>query len=456
LEELKLDQVYLGDCLERMKEWPDHCFDHCITDPPFNMSKKNGLGWAFSSHVTMQEVWDRFSEDEFFRFNTEWLSEVCRLVKPNGSILVFGTYHNIYQIGFILQDMLKRHILNSITWFKPNAQPNITGRTLTESTEQIIWAINETSDKAKAWEFNYWKAKELADDKQMRNRWFPPEDAMEVVVPVVSPKERKFGRHPTQKPIALIDRLVVIATRTGDSILDPFAGTGTVALSALRYRRRYVLIEKSPEYVSVANNRIAELMNTARVKILASRDGGVGEFSDDELAILTEVPVPQADHLDLVCEVPSYVLGGANTRRKISDRLQYADQLKYVGRQGPYYADAAMALGLVRPAGSKGNTGQRLEVTELGAEILKVSKTQLAALKRHIVLNSPILKYIAAQLGIEITDTANDETPNHLLLHEAKIAEALEGLGLSRITAQRRTTTLCSWLKQLTQLTLSV
>ena len=96
-----------GDALATMRGWPDACIDHCIADPPFNMSKRRGLGWAFSSHVTMAESWDRFGEDEFFQFNVEWLREVCRVVKPNGNILVFGTYHNIYQLGFILQSGLE-------------------------------------------------------------------------------------------------------------------------------------------------------------------------------------------------------------------------------------------------------------------------------------------------------------------------------------------------------------
>ena len=160
-----------------MAAWPDACVDHCIADPPFGIASgsgrrgKRGLGWAFSSHVTMQETWDRFSHDDFFQFNVRWLSEVCRVVKPNGNILVFGTFHNIYQLGFILQSVLNRRILNSIVWFKPNAQPNITARTLTESTEQIIWAVNETPERAKKWTFNYWDAKELAGGRQMRNLW---------------------------------------------------------------------------------------------------------------------------------------------------------------------------------------------------------------------------------------------------------------------------------------------
>jgi site-specific DNA-methyltransferase (adenine-specific) len=196
----------------------------------------------------MQEVWDQFSQDEFFQFNVRWLSEVCRVVKPNGNILVFGTFHNIYLLGFILQNVLNRRILNSIVWFKPNAQPNITARTLTESTEQIIWAVNETPEKARKWTFNYWEAKELAGGRQMRNLW---------EFPVTPKSERENGHHPSQKPLALVERLVQVATRPEELILDPFAGAGTLALAARRQGRRWLLIESEGEYVETARRRLA-------------------------------------------------------------------------------------------------------------------------------------------------------------------------------------------------------
>src|SRR5438045_1193755 len=99
----RVGEVTLGDCLEVMRGWPDACIDHCIADPPFNISKKQGLSWAFSSHVTMHEQWDRFSPDDFQQFNLDWLREVCRVTRPNGNLLVFGTYHNIYLLGYLLQ-----------------------------------------------------------------------------------------------------------------------------------------------------------------------------------------------------------------------------------------------------------------------------------------------------------------------------------------------------------------
>lgn len=254
-------QIIAGDALEVMRGWPDACVDHCIVDPPFNIGSgsgrrgKGGLGWAFSSHVTMQEAWDRFSKDDFFAFNAAWLREVCRVVRPNGNLLVFGTYHNIYQLGFILQHVLERRVLNSIIWFKPNAQPNITARALTESTEQIVWAVNESPARATGWIFNYWDAKAMNGGKQMRNLW---------EIPVTSQKERAAGKHPSQKPLALLERLVLLATQPGDLVLDPFGGAGTLALAAEKHGRRWLTIERVAEYVDLARRRLAEQRGAPR------------------------------------------------------------------------------------------------------------------------------------------------------------------------------------------------
>jgi site-specific DNA-methyltransferase (adenine-specific) len=248
------NRLIVGDCLRVMREWPDGCIDHCIVDPPFNIGSgsgrksKNGLSWAFSSHVTMEETWDAFTKNEFFEFNVAWLREVSRVVKPNGNILVFGTYHNIYQLGFILQQVLERRILNSVVWFKPNAQPNITARTLTESTEQIIWAVNETPAKATGWTFNYWDAKEMNGGKQMRNMW---------EFPVTPAKERASGKHPSQKPLRLVERAVLLASQAGELLLDPFGGAGTLAVAAARHERDWLLIESVAEYAEIAERRIA-------------------------------------------------------------------------------------------------------------------------------------------------------------------------------------------------------
>ncbi|MEK7692977.1 MAG: site-specific DNA-methyltransferase [Chloroflexota bacterium] len=247
------NQLITGDCLEVMRGWPDGCIDHCIVDPPFNIGSgsgrkgKAGLAWAFSSHVTMDEAWDTFTKDDFYAFNVAWLREVARVVKPNGNILVFGTYHNIYQLGFILQHVLDRRILNSVVWFKPNAQPNITARTLTESTEQIIWAVNGTPAKATGWTFNYWDAKEMNGGKQMRNLWD---------FPVTSKKERAAGKHPSQKPLALLERAVLLASQPGELLLDPFGGAGTLGVAAAKHQREWIMVESVPEYAAIARTRL--------------------------------------------------------------------------------------------------------------------------------------------------------------------------------------------------------
>jgi site-specific DNA-methyltransferase (adenine-specific) len=242
----KENSLYEGDCIEIMKQWEDNSFDHCITDPPYNMSKKNGLGWAYSSHVTMTEEWDMFSREDYLEFSRAWLKEVIRLVKPNGNIFVFGSFHNIYDLGHILNEFGLR-IINSIVWFKPNAQPNITRRMLTESTEHILWACNAPADKAKGWVFNYDTAKRLNGGKQMRNLWS---------IPYPSRKERQFGKHPSQKAANLLSRLILIGTEPEDLILDCFAGSGTTGIAAQSFDRRWVMIENNPEYAELARSRL--------------------------------------------------------------------------------------------------------------------------------------------------------------------------------------------------------
>jgi site-specific DNA-methyltransferase (adenine-specific) len=241
--------IYEGDCIEVMRRWEDNCVDHCITDPPYNISKKNGLGWAFSSHVTMSEEWDIFPRAEYLDFCRTWLTEVCRVVRPNGNIFVFGSFHNIYDLGHILHELDLR-IINSIVWFKPNAQPNITCRTLTESTEHVIWACNAPNDKATGWVFNYDIAKALNGGKQMRNMWS---------IPYPSKSERRYGRHPSQKAIKVITRIMLIATNLGDLVLDCFGGSGTTAVVAQSFDRRWVMIENSPEYNEIAKRRLANV-----------------------------------------------------------------------------------------------------------------------------------------------------------------------------------------------------
>ncbi len=247
IESPRPNQIFCSDALSLMKKWPDQCLDACITDPPYNIAKKRkGLRWAFSSHVTMQSEWDRFMEIDYEAFTMAWLKEVCRIIKKNGNIFVFGTYHNIYLIGAIAQKLDLR-IVNSIVWAKPNAQPNITCRMLTESTEQVIWLCNNTVKKASKWTFNYEEAKKLNDGRQMRNFWS---------IPLTPTSEKACGKHPSQKPLKLMERLVLLATNPNDIVLDCFAGSGSTLLACKKNGRSFVGIEQSPEYCAISEARL--------------------------------------------------------------------------------------------------------------------------------------------------------------------------------------------------------
>ncbi len=249
-ENLPGGQILCGDCLSILPSLPRSAFDCCIADPPFNTSQKKGLGWAFSSHITMQESWDIFSKDEYFQFTLDWVTEILRVVKTNGNIFVFGSFHNIFTLGFILQNIFDRRIITQIVWYKPNAQPNITCRMFTESTEFILWAVNNESKKAKNWTFNYQTMKAMNNNKQMRNMW---------EIPLIKPSERKHGRHPSQKPLQVVERLVLAGTNEGDLILDPFSGTGTTGVVAEKQNRQWVMVEKEEEYNQIAQRRLHEL-----------------------------------------------------------------------------------------------------------------------------------------------------------------------------------------------------
>ncbi len=255
--------LVLGDSLDLLTRLPSGHFDACIADPPYNMSKKKGLAWAFSKHVTMQETWDRFSQDEYVEFTAKWLAEVSRVVKPNGNLFLFGTYHNIYTMGFLIQRMDLK-ILNSIIWTKPNAQPNITCRMLTESSEQLIWVANNPVKQATKWTFNYADAKVMNGGKQMRNVWEFP----------LTPKRERIGGHPNQKPEAILKRIVRIGTEPGDLILDPFSGSGTTGFAALAEGRRFFHFERDPKYFAVQKERFGR----------AGQDKQVAFLEADEMA----------------------------------------------------------------------------------------------------------------------------------------------------------------------------
>jgi len=248
----------VGDCLTFLRSLPDASIDHCITDPPYNISGYDGkrkIGWLESNSTwkseknftKIDENWDKFSDSDYESFTLEWLAEIKRVVKPNGNILVFGSYHNIYQVGVTLEK-LDLKINNSIIWYKRNAFPNITGRMLCESTEQIVWAVNGSKKKATRWVFNYEELKKLTENgKQMRNMWD---------IPMTPTSERKFGKHPSQKPMALSERLIIGFTNPGDLVIDPFLGSGSFLLAAQGLGRKFLGIDREEEYTELAKRRL--------------------------------------------------------------------------------------------------------------------------------------------------------------------------------------------------------
>ena len=257
-----INKILNNDSLTLLPKIPENSFHHCITDPPYNISGYDGkrvIGWYNSNKIWKEEKkfnkisegWDSFSDDEYMIFSKFWIEQIMRIVKPNGNILIFGTYHNIYKLGSLLTN-LERKINNSIIWYKRNAFPNITRRMFCESTEQIIWAVNNTQKKAKNWIFNYEQMKELTlNKKQMRNMWDTP---------MTSITEKKFGKHTYQKPIEVIERLVLGCTNENQSIIDPFSGSGTVSLVAKKHKRKYLGIEKNKEYFKNSKKRLKDVL----------------------------------------------------------------------------------------------------------------------------------------------------------------------------------------------------
>ncbi len=255
-------KLYTENCIDTLKKLENNSVEHCITDPPYNISgneHRKEIGWYKSNKLwskdkkfqKISEEWDKFSQDEYFDFTIQWLQEVKRVVKDNGNIVIFGTYHNIYKIGFIA-DLLELKIINSIVWYKRNAFPNITQRMLCESTEQAIWCCNNTPKKATNWTFNYDALKDLTENKkQMRNMWD---------IPMTKQSERSEGKHPSQKPLEVAKRLILGLSDVGDTIIDPFAGSGTFLVASKMHGRNAIGIEKIKEYSDLCKRRLDKVL----------------------------------------------------------------------------------------------------------------------------------------------------------------------------------------------------
>ncbi len=246
---LQVDRVLSGDCIERLNGLPPESIDLVFADPPYNLQLQNELKRPDDSKVdAVDDDWDQFSSfaayDEFTR---AWLAGCRRAMKPNATLWVIGSYHNIFRVGTVLQD-LGFWILNDVVWRKSNPMPNFRGRRFTNAHETLIWAAREQSSR---YTFNYEALKAGNEDVQMRSDW---------TIPLCTGEERLkdgSGRklHPTQKPEALLARAILSSSRPGDVVLDPFFGTGTTGAAARRLGRHYIGIERDPTYAARAQAR---------------------------------------------------------------------------------------------------------------------------------------------------------------------------------------------------------
>jgi len=242
---LKGVRLFCGDVIDMLGQFPKESIDLIFADPPYNLSN-DGFTCHAGKRVSVNKgKWDKSKGvEEDFEFHYKWI-EACRnVLKPNGSMWISGTYHSIYACGFALQKQ-GWHLINDICWFKPNAAPNLSCRMFTASHETLVWA--RKNKKAKH-TFNYelikhgdWNGDFLKKpDKQMRSAWA-----------IGTPKngEKKFGKHPTQKPEALLERIVISSSNEGDIVLDPFCGSATTGVASLKYNRKFVGIDNNKEYL---------------------------------------------------------------------------------------------------------------------------------------------------------------------------------------------------------------
>jgi modification methylase len=246
-----IDDILIGDCIAKLESLPAQSVDAVFADPPYNLQLEGALHRPDNSKVdAVDDDWDKFASFEAYdAFTRAWLLATRRVLKKNGTIWVIGSYHNIFRVGTILQD-LGYWMLNDIVWRKTNPMPNFRGRRFTNAHETMIWAARDANSKG--YTFNYEAMKALNDDVQMRSDW---------LLPICTGGERlkdENGRktHPTQKPESLLARVLLSSTKPGDVILDPFFGSGTTGAVARRLGRHFVGIERDKTYAKAARERI--------------------------------------------------------------------------------------------------------------------------------------------------------------------------------------------------------
>ena len=316
--------IIKGDSLNELKKIPNKSFDLIFADPPYNMQLGGKLKRPDNSEVkSVNDDWDKFeSFKNYDDFSKSWLKECKRILKDNGSIWVIGSYHNIFRLGKCIQD-LGFWILNDVVWRKNNPMPNFKGTRFTNAHETLIWA---SKNKKSKYTFNYQSLKCFNDDLQMRSDW---------LIPICSGKERlKLNGqkiHSTQKPEALLHRIILATTNKGDKILDPFLGTGTTTVVAKKLGRKYLGIEKNNKYFKYAYKRLDK---TKKIEI---------DTLDTLKNNKSKPRVPFGSLVELGILKPGSKL--FDSKKKIEARIMVDGSIKYKEKEGSIHKVAAQIMG---------------------------------------------------------------------------------------------------------------
>jgi site-specific DNA-methyltransferase (adenine-specific) len=372
-------RLYQGDCLDLMPRMPPETFDLIFADPPYFLSN-DGITCHAGKMVSVNKgKWDQSKGAEAdHEFTLRWLAECRRLLKPNGSIWVSGTMHIIHSVGYAMQRLGFR-ILNDITWVKPNPPPNLSCRYFTHATETILWAGRDRKCKHK---FNYALMRRLNCGKQMQSVW---------TIQAPRREEKVFGKHPTQKPVALLERIIAASSDENDLVLDPFSGSGTTGIAAARMRRAYTGLDADSAYLL--------------------------------LSVFRFVGVPQADSPEKLLALLQTLKAGETALPDLATLLQVTE------RQAQYYSHAASLLGFAMPYAGKWT------LTARGAAVCG-SQSPQAALSR-IMLEHPLVR---------LAERKAEGAKGHQE-QQAAVARLLQGCTcLADTTCMRRAQTLLAWL----------
>src|SRR5499433_2355223 len=318
-------RILIGDCVAEMAKLPAEAVDLVFADPPYNLQLQGDLKRPDDSRVdAVDDDWDKFSSFSVYDdFTRAWLLACRRVMKPNATLWVIGSYHNIFRVGALMQD-LGFWILNDVIWRKSNPMPNFRGRRFTNAHETLIWATRDAKSRAT---FNYEAMKALNDDLQMRSDW---------LFPICSGPERlKDGggrkAHPTQKPEALLNRVLLATTGPGDLVLDPFFGTGTTGAAARRLGRRWLGIERDPVYAEAAAERIANVRPLPALALETAKSKR------------TEPRIPFGTIIELRILEPGIVL--TDERGRLRAEVKADGTLSLAGRQGSIHRLGAEVQG---------------------------------------------------------------------------------------------------------------